>query len=200
MDTKKTILKITLGILIFIVLLIPIFLILANDKKEKEYNELIDSIELAAEKWAKGYMTESNTGKVKLGDLKKINFIDNILYNSKTNSYLSNETYIEIKKSNGTYTTNVVIYDIPKKEQSVGLILNVIGEKRNKVTISSYYVESGITAFEGDKEIEYSTQYFYKGKEIDRIDTSRPKNFEVVYTTLNSKGEIAKIVRSIVVQ
>lgn len=200
MDTKKTVLKIILGIVIFIILLIPIFLMLESEKKEKEYNELIESIKLAGEKWAKGYMAESNVGKVKLGDLKKINFIDNILFNPKTKKYLSNETYVEITKANNTYTTNVVIYDIPKQEQTNGLIVNIIGGKNTQTGISSHYSELGISVYEGDKEIPYSVQYFYKGKEVDRIDTYIPKNYEAVYTMINSKGELLKVVRNVVVQ
>lgn len=200
MDTKKTAFKIILGILIFIVLLIPIFLILSSERKENEYIELIESIESAAEKWAKGNMQDVDSAKVKLGDLKNMNFVNNILYNPKTQKYLSNETYVEIQKNSGAYTTTVVIHDIPNKEQVSNLIINVTGNKNTQVGISSKYMELGITAIEGGNEVPYSTQYFYKGKEINAIDTSRPKKYQVVYTALNHKGEIAKIVRNITVQ
>lgn len=197
---NKLILKIILSILIIIVLLLPIFIFVNIENKNKAYDSLIQELKDSAME----YINKNNISidnqylKVKLGDLKHDNLIDNIIINPKTKKYLSNESYVLVNKTTDTY--DVYIYDIPNNENSAGLIITFYGDRSIQNGITVQYYEQGISLIEGNQEIDYSVQYFTKGKEVNEIDSSRPRDYEVVYTALNSKGELAKVVRTVIVQ
>ena len=195
--------KILKGILItvlVILLILPIIYFVNQDVKKKDYQKLVETIENAATKYVRGYGEGSLQLKIKLSDLKNKNFVSLNLINPKTKSHLSNETYVLASYANGAYTYDVHLYDIPKKEDRLDLIMNLIGDKNYQNGISVRYEEPGINVSEGQKVLSYSTQYFYKDEEIYSINSSRPKNYTVVYTALNSKGEIAKVTRTVIVQ
>lgn len=198
---KKVGLKVVLGIIIVLVLLIPIFLFVDSKQKETKYQELIEKVEEASRIWAKSHLVEENTVKVKLGELKQNFLIDFHLVNPKTKKHLANETYVMITKQvNGEYTLDLHLYEIPEQEKSADLIMQLNGEKKMQNGIGVRYQELGILVHEGEQEVPYSVQYFIKGKEVNLIDTSRPREYKVVYTALNSKGELANISREIVIQ
>ena len=198
---KKTGREILLIVIIMIVLMIPIFIFVSNDKKETEYNNFIQHIEEGARKWARGNMQQINSGTIKLGELKKISFVDYNLKNPKTGLHLSNESYIIISKTNdGKYNFDLKLYELPKEETNADLVIQMIGKKVLQNGISAPYNELGIEVHEGNEALAYSIQYFTKGEEVLSIDTSRPRNYEVVYTVLNSRGELAKVVRKVIIQ
>ena len=198
---KKTILKLCLVIVIVLVLSIPVFIFSSMEKTEKNYQELVEKIETAAKSWASTRLIEGETIIIKLGELKDYGLIDYNLKNPKTKGHLSDETYAEVKKlSNNQYQTEIKLYEIPKRETAADLIIQMIGDKELQNGISVRYQELGINVHEGGEQISYSVQYFLKGEEIVSIDTSRPKTYEVVYTALNGKGELAKVVRKVIVQ
>ena len=197
---KKNMFKIVLGIMVILILMIPIFIFSNAEKKKNNYNKLIESIESAAEKWAKSSDNELNSSTVKLGELKDKRLIGHNLKNPKTGLHLSDETYVVVKENGNKYEFELKLYDIPKKETNNNLIVSMIGDKKIQNGISVRYEEKGISIRENGEEISYSVQYFLKGEEVISIDSSRPKVYEAVYTAINSKGEIAKIVREIVVQ
>lgn len=198
---EKSNLKITIGVIIAVILITPIFLILNYTNKEAKYNELLQDIEEAATKWAKINMNDNEEIVVKLGDLKQVSFMPLNLVNPKNKKHLSNETYVVVSKNvDNTYKFDINLYDIPDKETTGDCIVQINGNKNTQIGISSYYQDLGITIHEGGTMLSYSTQYFYKNEEIRVLDTSRPKNYEVVYTALNSKKELIKAVRKVVVQ
>lgn len=193
---NKLCLKIALVILIVIILMIPIFIFVNNDNKSKKYDSLLEKINTAASIYLKDYNLENNSGKIKLGILKEYSLIDNTLVNPKTNRPLSNESYVI--NNNGTY--EIKLYDIPKEIDTKGLIITFNGDQNMQNNLSVRYSELGISVYDGNEQLDYSTQYFIKNKEVQSIESSRPRNYEVVYTTVNSKGELAKVVRTVVVQ
>lgn len=198
---KKTMLKIIIGVIIVAILALPIFLILNNANNETKYDNLIKNIEEAATKWARINMNDNTEVTVKLGDLKQVGFISYDLVNPKNKKHLSNETYVIITKgTDNNYKFDIKLYEIPDKETTGDYIIQMNGDKNAQTGISSYYQELGIIIYEGENTLTYSVQYFYKNKEIRTIDTSRPKNYEVVYTALNSKNQLIKVTRKVVVQ
>lgn len=198
---NKSTLKIIIGVIIVAILAIPVFLILNQTNNETKYDDLLNDIEEAATKWAKINMNDIDETVVKLGDLKQVGFMPYNLINPKNNKHLSNETYVVItKNADNTYRLEVKLYEIPDKETNGDYIVQINGDKNAQTGISSYYQELGIIIYEGKKNIPYSVQYFYKNKEIRDIDTSRPKNYEAIYTALNNKNEIIKVTRKVVVQ
>lgn len=193
---NKLCLKIVLVVLIIIILMIPIFIFVSNDNKNKEYDGLIEKIKSATSVYLKDYNLENNNGKIKLGMLKEYSLIDDALVNPKTNRPLSNESYII--NNNGTY--EIKLYDIPKEIDTKGLIITFNGDQNMQNNLSVRYSELGINVYDGGNQLDYSTQYFVKNKEVQNIETSKPRNYEVVYTVINSKGELAKVVRTVIVQ
>lgn len=189
-------LKIILGVLIICILGLPIFIFIGNDKKNKEYDNLLEKIKSATSVYIKDYNLENNSGKIKLGILKEYSLIENALVNPKTNRPLSNESYII--NNNGIY--EIKLYDIPKEIDTKGLIITFNGDQNMQNNLSVRYSELGINVYDGSKQLDYSTQYFIKNKEVQSIETLKPRNYEVVYTTINSKGELAKVVRTVIVQ
>lgn len=188
--------KIILGVLIICILGLPIFIFIGNDKKNKEYDNLLEKIKSATSVYIKDYNLENNSGKIKLGILKEYSLIENALVNPKTNRPLSNESYII--NNNGIY--EIKLYDIPKEINTKGLIITFNGDQNMQNNLSVRYSELGINVYDGSKQLDYSTQYFIKNKEVQSIETLKPRNYEVVYTTINSKGELAKVVRTVIVQ
>lgn len=193
---NKLCLKIVLVVLIIIILMIPIFIFVNDDNKNKKYDSLIEKIKSATSVYLKDYNLENNNGKIKLGMLKEYSLIDNALVNPKTNRPLSNESYII--NNNGTY--EIQLYDIPKEIDTKGLIITFNGDQNMQNNLSVRYSELGINVYDGGNQLDYSTQYFVKNKEVQSIETSKPRNYEVVYTVINSKGELAKVVRTVIVQ
>lgn len=197
---KSQIIKGILIIIGIILLILPIFYFVNQNQTEKEYEQLLEIIETATSKYAKGYATQGSSFKVKLGDLKDKNLLSLNVKNPKTGAHLSNETYVVANYVNGAYSYDIHLYDIPEKEDRLDLIMSLVGDKSMQNGISVRYEEQGLNVSDGQKNISYSTQYFYKDEEIYTIDSSRPKTFTVVYTALNSNGEIAKVTRTVVVQ
>lgn len=193
---NKLCLKIVLVVLIIIILMIPIFIFVSNDNKNKEYDSLLEKIKSATSVYLKDYNLENNNGKIKLGMLKEYSLIDDALVNPKTNRPLSNESYII--NNNGTY--EIKLYDIPKEIDTKGLIITFNGDQNMQNNLSVRYSELGINVYDGGNQLDYSTQYFVKNKEVQSIEASKPRNYEVVYTVINSKGELAKVVRTVIVQ
>lgn len=193
---NKLCLKIVLGILIVFILMIPIFIFVNNDNKNKEYDNLLEKIKSATSVYLKDYNLENNNGKIKLGMLKEYSLIDDALVNPKTNRPLSNESYII--NNNGNY--EIKLYDIPKEIDTKGLIITFNGDQNMQNNLSVRYSELGINVYDGSNQLDYSTQYFIKNKEVQSIESTKPRNYEVVYTAVNSKGELAKVVRTVVVQ
>lgn len=192
---NKILFKIIIAMVVIVVLLVPIFIFINNDSKNKNYNNLLSDIEQAAKTYFKEYDLEGNV-KVKLGTLKEYSLIDSDIVNPKTDRPVSNETYVVKEKDE----YSVFLYDIPKNESTKGLIITFNGDKSTQNGIAVRYSELGINVYDGSESLDYSTQYFVKNKEVQSIDTSKPKNYEVVYTVLTSKGEVAKVVRTVVVQ
>ncbi len=188
--------KIILGVLIICILGLPIFIFIGSDKKNKEYDNLLGKIKSATSVYIKDYNLENNSGKIKLGILKEYSLIENALVNPKTNRPLSNESYII--NNNGIY--EIKLYDIPKEIDTKGLIITFNGDQNMQNNLSVRYSELGINVYDGSKQLDYSTQYFIKNKEVQSIETLKPRNYEVVYTAINSKGELAKVVRTVIVQ
>lgn len=193
---NKLCLKIVLGILIVFILMIPIFIFVNNDNKNKKYDNLLEKIKSATSVYLKDYNLENNNGKIKLGMLKEYSLIDDALVNPKTNRPLSNESYII--NNNGNY--EIKLYDIPKEIDTKGLIITFNGDQNMQNNLSVRYSELGINVYDGGNQLDYSTQYFVKNKEVQSIEASKPRNYEVVYTVINSKGELAKVVRTVIVQ
>ena len=193
---NKLCLKIVLGILIVFILMIPIFIFVNNDNKNKEYDSLLEKIKSATSVYLKDYNLENSSSRIKLGKLKEYSLIDDALVNPKTNRPLSNESYII--NNNGTY--EIKLYDIPKEIDTKGLIITFNGDQNMQNNLSVRYSELGINVYDGGNQLDYSTQYFVKNKEVQSIETSKPRNYEVVYTVINSKGELAKVVRTVIVQ
>ena len=202
MKVNKTLLKIILVILVIIILMIPIFIFVHQDNKNKKYNQLLEEITTATEKFVSrnNVNVDSENLKIKLSELKEVALLSNNLQNPKTGNPLSNESYVIISNHSGKNTYDIKLYDIPDKETNADLLISLNGSKKYQLGISVRYEEQGANFFEGTTSLEYSVQYFLRGKEVNTIDSSLPKTFEVAYTALNSKGELAKIVRSVVIQ
>ena len=197
MKVKSVILKVVLAIIIFMILMIPIFIFLNMENKDKDYEKLIDDIKSSAEKYV-AHNDIGDASKIKISVLKKANLLENALVNPKTKKPLSNETYVSLT-NNGT-VNEVVLYDIPSEDNVAELIVTFNGDKHMQNGISVRYEELGVNIFDGTTELSYSTQYFVKGKEVTSIDVYKPRDYEVVYTALSSKGELAKVVRTVIVQ
>lgn len=202
MKMNKIGFKVILVVVFAIVLAVPIFIFIGMDNNDKKYEGLIKQITIAAENYVvrNQMIIDSNGVKVKLGKLKDTALMPINLKNPKTKAHLSNESYVIVSSSNGKYQFDVKLYDIPKKETSAGLFTTINGSKQLQLGISARYEEPGVTVYEGTIQLEYSAQYFLKGEEVTVIDSSRPKTFDVVYTAINSEGEVAKVVRNVVVQ
>lgn len=197
---KKQILKWSLIVIAIILLILPIVFFVKEEQKEKDYSALLGTIEKSTSKYAKAYVEPASTFQIKLGELKEKSLITLNLINPKTGAHLSNETYIVANYANGKYTYDIHLYDIPKKDNKLDLIMSFVGDKNLQNGISARYEELGINVSDGVNVLSYSTQYFDKDEEVRTINSSRPKTYTVVYTTLNKKGEIAKITRTVVVQ
>lgn len=202
MKENKTILKVILIALLIVILLLPIFIFINNDNKNKKYDELVAEITSAAEKLVNRNSDLLVDGKVKikLSDLKEVSLINISIINPITHKSISNESYVDVTINGGIKNYRVTLYDIPSKENTANLIINMLGDKNMQNGISVRYEEQGIEVLDGLEKIEYSVQYFLKDKEVSGIDSSRPRTYEVVYTALNNEGELAKVVRKVVIQ
>lgn len=191
MKENRTILNIILVTIIVLILITPILIFINKVNKEKKYDELVNKITEAAKK----YSVNSDDYEVDINTLKEEGFLNSNLVNPKTNRPISNVSYVILSDD---YEVN--IYDIPKSENVAKLVITFNGDKKMQNGIGVQYEELGINVSDGNEDVYYVTQYFYKGKEVSKIDSSKPKDYEVVYTALNKDGELAKVVREVIVQ
>lgn len=191
MKENRKILNIILVTIIVLILIAPILIFVDKVNKEKKYDELVAKITEAAKK----YSVNSDDYEVDINTLKEEGFLNSNLVNPKTNRPISNVSYVILSDD-----YEVKIYDIPKSENVAKLVITFNGDKKMQNGIGVQYEELGINVSDGNEDVYYVIQYFYKGKEVNKIDSSKPKDYEVVYTALNSDGELAKVVREVIVQ
>ena len=178
-----------------------------KDAREKLYNNQIEEIKLAAEKWSYDNIkllpsNENESITLTLLELKRGGYLPLDIKNPKTDEPLSNGLIIVI-----TYKANDYEYTIENDkvitqitEDSPSIIIG--GESIVTVEVSDEYIQSAATAKtkEGvDISSDIVITYFDNGKEIANIDTSQLKTYTVEYSVIDKTKNLKTIVTQTVI-
>jgi prepilin-type N-terminal cleavage/methylation domain-containing protein len=197
---------ILLGVVGFIVL--PAVNSMIKESKESLYEEQLEEIKLASEKWAYKNTEllptkEGESITLTLLELKRSGNLPVDIKNPKTGELLSNGLSIVI-----TYKENTYEYEIKEditntkiSDNSPSLILN--GQAIEYVEINSDYVEKGAVA-KDKNENELSDiiiTYYDSEKQVASIDSSLLKTYTVEYRVTDTLENLTTVVtRTVIVK
>lgn len=194
---------IVLGIIGLIVF--PTVSELIKKSRENLYNDQLEEIKLASEKWAyknidKLPNKENESVTITLLELKKNGLLPLDIRDPRDNNLLSNGLSIVI-----TYKSNDYEYSIEENitnkeitQDSPSLILN--GTAILYVEINSDYEEKGaFVSSNSNLNDDIVITYYDNGKEVAKIDTSMLKTYTVEYSVTDKDKNLTTVITRTVI-
>lgn len=199
---------ITVIILIAVIGLIVFPTVNSIIKKSEDdlYNEQIERIKDASEKWAYDNVDKLpnvNYGSITITllNLKKGGYLPLDIKDPRTDEAIPNGLSIVITYIDNEYTFTIkdVITDTTYDENSPILILN--GDIIEYVEINSEYVDNGVTATsaQGIPLSNITTTYIENNKEVSRIKTAELKTYTINYSVTDN-GKTSIITRTVIIR
>lgn len=193
-----------LGVIALIVF--PTVNSMIKQSKEKLYNDQIEKIKTASEKWAYDNISilpnqDGDSVTITLLDLKRGGYLPLDIRNPKTNELFSNGTSVVI-----TYEANDYVYSIEGSisnteynENSPTIVLN--GGPIEIIEINEEYIEKNAIAESSANELleNIIITYYDNGREIASIDTTELKTYTVEYSVTDLSNNLTTVITRTVI-
>lgn len=185
-----------------------IFTLVRGCGSKKKYQEKIEMLETALEKWEKEYQQFLPTKKgetiiVPLRTLKQAGFIEEKFVNPKDRMNFSNQLLMQIEKTDKGYQYTVfdkdenMIKDYETVNKKAPMVI-MKGEKITHAELNYPYEDAGYEAItlNGKKPDESKIEITTEGKNVAYIDTSKARTYQLTYHISYAKEEstISRIV------
>jgi len=194
---------IVLGVVSLIVF--PAVNVMIKESREKLYNEQLEKIKLASEKWAYNNIDllpsiDGESITITLLELKRGGYLPLDIRDPRTDELISNglSVVITYQSNDYKYTIRDIISNTEYNENSPILVLN--GEPVETIEINESYIENGVVAKDSSGNLLNNViiTYYDNGKEIANINTSELKTYTVEYSVTDN-GLTTIITRTVII-
>jgi len=188
-------------------IVVPTVNLMIKKSTEDLYENQLEEIRLASEKWAYNNLDllPSEEGKsvtITLLELKRGGYLPPDIKNPKTNEPFSNGTSVVItyKQNDYEYVVKENIINTEITENSPSLVMN--GEIIEVLEVGENYIELGAVALDKDaNELDYIITYYDNDKEIANIDTKNLKTYTIEYSVTDKNYNLTTIItRTVIIQ
>lgn len=176
--------------------------------REDLYENQLDEIKLASEKWAFNNLDllpdeEGKSVTITLLQLKKGGYLPLDIRDPRDNSLLSNGLSITITYKNNDYEYNIknIITNTEITNESPSILLN--GLAVETIEVGTKYQEKGAVATDskGTNLTNIQIIYYENGKQVATVDTTKLNTYTVEYSITDlSKNLTTVITRTVIVK
>ncbi|MBE6149290.1 MAG: DUF5011 domain-containing protein [Firmicutes bacterium] len=187
---------------------IPTVNLMIKNGKEDLYNNQLDEIKLAAEKWAFNNLSllpdeEGKSVTITLLQLKKGGYLPLDIRDPRDNNLLSNGLSITITYKDNDYEYDIknVITNTEITNESPSILLN--GLAVETVEVGTKYNEKGAVATDskGTNLSNIQIIYYENGKQVATVDTTKLNTYTVEYSVTDlTKNLTTVITRTVIVK
>ncbi|MBO5095315.1 MAG: prepilin-type N-terminal cleavage/methylation domain-containing protein [Bacilli bacterium] len=178
-----------------------------KEARENLYNDQMEEIKLAAEKWSYNNIdllpnNDNESITITLLELKRGGYLPLDIKNPKTDEPFSNGLSIVITYKSNNYEFEIEEDNINTEitEDSPSIIIS--GESIITVEVNTEYIQDLATATnsEGvDISDDIIITYYDNGKEISQIDTSQLKTYTIEYSVIDKTKNLKTVVTQTVI-